>query len=75
MNFVEMILTELLYYRRYTQTATYNVNIQRRKLAEDIIVTAQSTAYGPPDNGRIKRTETFRCFFVSTNVFLTFYCF
>jgi len=44
---VEIILTALLYYRRYTHTATYQVNIQRRKSAEDIIVTAQSTAYGP----------------------------
>jgi len=28
-------------------TATYHVNIQRSKSAEDIIVTAQSTPYGP----------------------------
>jgi hypothetical protein len=28
-------------------TANYHVNIQRRKSAEDIIVTAHSTAYGP----------------------------
>jgi len=33
--------------RWYTHTATYHVNIQRRKSEEDIIVTAQSTAYDP----------------------------
>ena len=33
--------------RWYTHAATYHGNIQRRKSAEDIIITAQSTAYGP----------------------------
>jgi len=47
MNFVETIQTELLHYKWYAHTATYHINIQRRKSAEDIIVTAQSTAYGP----------------------------
>jgi hypothetical protein len=47
MNFEETVLTEMLYYRLYKHAATYQVNIQERKSAEDIIVTAQSTVYGP----------------------------
>jgi len=70
--FVEIILTVLLYYRSYTHTATYHVNIQLSKSAEDNIVTAQSTAYGPHENGRIKKTETFRGLFVFTKMFLIF---
>ena len=46
--------------------------LNERKSSEDVIVTAQSTAYGPPEDGRIKRTETCRGLFVFKDMFLTF---
>jgi hypothetical protein len=33
LNLVEFILTELLYYKWYTQTATYHVNIERMQIS------------------------------------------
>jgi len=43
-----------------------------RSSAEDRIVTAQSTVYGPPEDGKMKGTETCSGLFVFTNMFLTF---
>jgi len=48
---------EPLYYRRQWHTATYTPTINERTSAEPNLVTLQSKAWAPPENGRIGRTK------------------
>jgi hypothetical protein len=72
MNLEEFILTEQLYCKWYTQTATYHVNIQRMQISGRHYTNGTKHDIYFPENGRIKRTETCRCLFVFTKMCLIF---
>ena len=58
--------------RWYTHTATYQVNTQRTQIRGRHYSNGTKHGIWPPEDGRIKRTETCRGLFVFTNMFLTF---
>jgi len=58
--------------RWYTHTATYHVNTQRTQISGRHHGNGTKHGIWPPEDGRIKRTETCRGLFVFTNMFLTF---
>ena len=72
MNFVEFILTEQLHYRWYTHTATYQANTQRTQISRRHYSNDTQHGIWPPEDGRIKSTETCRGLLTFTNTFLTF---
>jgi hypothetical protein len=69
MGYMDFILTELLYYRWYTHTATYHVNIQRTQISGRHYNNGTKHGIWPPEDCRIKRTETCRGLIVFTNMF------
>ena len=54
MNYVDFILTELLYCRWYTHTATYQVNIQRTQISGRHYSNGTKHGIWPPEDGRTK---------------------
>ena len=74
-NLVEFILTELLYYKRYTHWATFHVNIQRMQISGSHYSNDTKHGIWLREDCRIRRTETCRGIFVFKNMFLTFHCF
>jgi len=55
--------------RWYTHTATYQVNTQRRQISGRHYSNGTKHGIWPPEDGRIKRTETCRGFLVFTKCF------
>jgi len=66
MNYVYFILTEVLYYRWYTHTATYQANIQRKQISGRHYSNGTKHDIWSSEDGRMERTETCRGLFVFT---------